>query len=100
MADTSSRVQTYLKKRERRNVLPIFTTGVWAGSFIMALWSDTLLTPTGGLGKGGIGNLTFIVVLAIFYLWRKHTLTRQMDELLKTFTQEDREELLREVVGG
>ena len=56
--------------------------------------------PDGRIGViGGIGNLAFIIVLAVFYLWRKHVLTKQMDELLKTFTQQDKEELLREVVG-
>jgi hypothetical protein len=99
MSDTPSRVQTYLKKREARNALPMFATGIWAGSFVMALFSDTLLTPTGGLGRGGIGNLAFVIVLGIFYLWRKSTLTKQMDELLKSFTPEDKESLLREIVG-
>lgn len=99
MSNSPSRVQAFLKKREARNALPMFTTGIWAGSFLMALYSGTLLSPTGGLGQGGKGNLAFVVVLAIFYIWRKSTLTKQMDELQKSFTPEDREELLREIVG-
>jgi hypothetical protein len=99
MSDTPSRVQAYLKKREARNALPMFLKGIWAGSFVMALYSDTLLSPTGGLGKGGQGNVAFIIVLCIYYLWRKSTLTKQMDELQKSFTPEDKEELLREIVG-
>ena len=43
--------------------------------------------------------LAFIIVLGIFYLWRKSTLTKQMDELLKSFTAEDKEALLREIIG-
>ena len=98
MSGNPSRVQAYLKKREARNALPMFTTGIWAGSFVMALYSDTLLTPTGGLGQGGKGNLAFVIVLAVFYLWRKSVLTKQMEELLKSFTPEDKELLLRDIV--
>jgi hypothetical protein len=97
MSGNPSRVQAYLKKREARNALPMFVTGIWAGSFLMALYSDTLLVP-GGLGRGGKGNLAFIIVLAIFYLWRKSVLTKQMEELLKSFTPEDKELLLRDIV--
>jgi hypothetical protein len=51
------------------------------------------------LGRGGKGNLAFVVVLAAFYLWRKSALTRQMNALLSSFKPEDRDLLLREIVG-
>lgn len=95
----SLRVRTYLKKREERNTLPKLTMGIWAGSFLMALYSGTLYTPTGGLGHGGIGNLGFVVVLGVFYVWRSSTLNKQLAELQKNFTAEDKQELLREIVG-
>jgi hypothetical protein len=99
MSDSTSRVQAFLKKREALSALPKIATGIWAGSFLMALGSDTLLSPTGGLGKGGKGNLAFVLVLGAFYLWRKSALTKQMADLQKGFTAEDKETLLREIVG-
>ena len=99
MSDTSTRVQTFLKKRNQRNALPLIIMGVWVGSFLMALASDTLLTVDGGLGKGGKGNLIFVIVLAVVYLVLKSVLNKQLAELQKGFTPEDRQALLREIVG-
>jgi hypothetical protein len=99
MTGVPTYIQDYLKKREARNSLPMLAMGIWAGSFIMALYSDTLLTFDGGLGRGGKGNLAFVVVLAAFYVWRKSVLTRQMNVLLSSFKPEDRDLLLREIVG-
>ena len=65
----------------------------------MALYSDSLFTPTGGLGAGGKGNLAFVIVLGIFYIWRKNALTRQMNALAKQFTAEDKKAMLQEIVG-
>ena len=99
MSNPSARVQAFLKKREERTALPKIIMGVWVGSFLMALGSDTLLAPGGGLGKGGKGNLIFVIVLAIIYLVRKAMLNKQLAELQKGFTPEDRQALLHEIVG-
>jgi hypothetical protein len=65
----------------------------------MALYSGTLYTPSGSLGVGGKGNLAFVIVLAIFYAWRNSSLSRQLADLQKALTDEEKTELLREIVG-
>lgn len=99
MSETSERVDAFLKKRQARNTLPTITMAIWAGSFLMALFSGSLFNPDGSLGRGGIGNLGFVIVLAIFYVWRKSVLNKQLADIQKTLTPADKEALLREIVG-
>ncbi len=98
MADLSLRVQTFLKKREARSALPKILMGIWFGNFLMAAFTRTLTTPEGGVGIGTITSVALAVVLGIFFVWRLKQLSRQLEDVRKTLTAEDREALMREIM--